>query len=594
MSISSGRLKRGVVLPEPGLPDGRAVVARGKGLAAGATLGASAFLAAFGVASEADYKRRRIAEGALMLHAQIGYRELAKSRRAWGEIHDAIDRLGGRVDRYGICLDWSMGYPGDRRRDMPRGTGLILDDPADFARRTGEAPVAPHFGDFVIGMPAALENTVAALAAGATAIGNLGQYFTFRLPGWSDDVGTTEATVEALALLAAQPVEILIHSNLDDGFASLFHDLACSFGAVLLERHIVETLIGGRISHCYGHTFSEPLTRLAFQRALATTASAPGTMIYGNTTPYQGSGSDNYAVLGSYLMVDAIGQRLKPSGHALNPVPVTEAERIPDIDEIIDAHRFAHRLVERSEGLVPLFDAGEADRTAARIVAGGERFRDRVLAGLEEGGFDIADPFMLLLALRRIGARRLEAAFGPGAPLEGHASRRQPIVPAPTIAALEIAAEKLVARGDPALRRLIADAKLVACIAATDVHEYGKLLVQDAMERLGVRVIDLGVHAEPEALAAAARDSAADLVAISTYNGVALDYVRRLRRAFDGLKAAPAVLIGGRLNQVPADSNSSLPVAVESDLRAEGAVPCAAAADLIAELATIARRRAAG
>jgi len=54
------------------------------------------------------------------------------------------------------------------------------------------------------------------------------------------------------------------------------------------------------------------------------------------------------------------------------------------------------------------------------------------------------------------------------------------------------------------------------------------------------------------------------------------------------------VLIGGRLNQVPADSNSSLPVAVESDLRAEGAVPCAAAADLIAELATIARRRVAG
>jgi methylmalonyl-CoA mutase cobalamin-binding subunit len=274
-------------------------------------------------------------------------------------------------------------------------------------------------------------------------------------------------------------------------------------------------------------------------------------------------------------------------------VPVTEAERIPDIDKIIDAHRFAIRLVERSEGLVPLIDVGEADRTAARIVAGGERFRDAVLAGLGEGGFDVDDPFMLLLALRRIGARRLEAAFGPGAPLATTPSRRQPIVPAPTIAALEIAAEKLVASGDPALRRVIADARLVACIGATDVHEYGKLLVQEALARLGVSVIDLGVHAEPEALAAAARDSAADLVAISTYNGVALDYVRRLRRAFEGLTPAPAVLIGGRLNQVPADSNSSLPVAVESDLRAEGAVPCAATADLIAELATIARRRAA-
>src|SRR5581483_10734979 len=98
------------------------------------------------------------------------------------------------------------------RRDRPKGTGLILEEPADFARLTAAAPVAPHFGDFVIGMPAALENTMAALAAGATAIGNLGQYFTFRLPGWTDDIGTTAATVEALGLIAAQPAEILVHS----------------------------------------------------------------------------------------------------------------------------------------------------------------------------------------------------------------------------------------------------------------------------------------------------------------------------------------------------------------------------------------------
>ena len=33
------------------------------------------------------------------------------------------------------------------------------------------------------------------LAAGSTSIGNLGQYFTFRLPGFADDVAATEATV---------------------------------------------------------------------------------------------------------------------------------------------------------------------------------------------------------------------------------------------------------------------------------------------------------------------------------------------------------------------------------------------------------------
>ena len=82
----------------------------------------------------------------------------------------------------------------------------------------------PHFGDFMIGLPAAVENTRAALAAGVTAIGNLGQYFTFRLPYWDDDRATTEATIVALGLIAAQPAGARPF-NLDDGFAGLFADV---------------------------------------------------------------------------------------------------------------------------------------------------------------------------------------------------------------------------------------------------------------------------------------------------------------------------------------------------------------------------------
>ena len=38
---------------------------------------------------------------------------------------------------------------------------MILGGPEDFAALTGAAPVAPHFGDFVLGFPAAIENTCA-------------------------------------------------------------------------------------------------------------------------------------------------------------------------------------------------------------------------------------------------------------------------------------------------------------------------------------------------------------------------------------------------------------------------------------------------
>ena len=124
--------------------------------------------------------------------------------------------------------------------------------------------MAPHFGDFVIGTPAAFENTIAALLSGSTSIGNLGQYFAFRQPHWDDEIFTTAESLKAIALTAAQPVPIIVHSSLDDGFASMFTDLACSLGAILLEQYIVDDLLGGHSSYSYGNTYARPDLRLAF------------------------------------------------------------------------------------------------------------------------------------------------------------------------------------------------------------------------------------------------------------------------------------------------------------------------------------------
>lgn len=586
-------LTRAAILPEAELPRVADLIAAGRGLATTHGVGPSPFLTAAGVASEIAYKEKRAAAGAVMFHAQIGYRELEKSRRAYAEVHERLAAAGYGLDRYGICLDWSMGYPPGERRARPRGTGLILDKPEDFARLTACAPVAPHFGDFVLGMPAAVDNTVAALAAGATTIGNLGQFFTFRLPHWDDDVTTTAETVKALALCAAQPVDILIHSNLDDGFAAVFHDLACSLGAVLIERTIVEDLIGGRIGHCYGHTFSDPLARLAFQRALGSAARAPGTMVYGNTTAYVAREVENFAALASYLLVDILGQRTRPSGHAVNPVPVTEALRIPEIDEVVDAHLFAHRLAEKSLHLQPLLDADAADAMAGRLIAGGERFRERVLSGLAEAGIDTRDAFELLLSLRRIGARRLEELFGPGTEDRTRPRGRRPIVEATTFTELAANAASYLAALAPATRAAIAKAGLTACIATTDVHEYGKLLVEAVLAGLGVALIDAGASIDADDLAETARAGGADLIALSTYNGIALDYLKRLNAELGARGMNLPVFIGGKLNQIPDDSNTSLPVDVSTELAAAGAIACAGIEDMLARLAVLAARDAA-
>ncbi len=584
-------LDRKSIFPEPDLPRVADLLAEGQRLARSATVGRSSFLSAHGVSSESEYKRRQAAEGTLMFHAQFGYRSLAKSRRAYAEIYERLAQAGYRVDRYGICLDWSMGYPAGQRADMPRGTGMILRGPEDFSSLTQCAPVAPHFGDFVIGTPASVENTVAALGAGATSIGNLGQYFTFRLPRWHDDVGTTAETVKALALCAAQPVEILVHSNLDDGFSALFCDLACGIGAVLLERYIVNELVGGCVSHCYGHTFSEPLTRLAFQIALARVMDTPGSMVYGNTTIYCGSEVEDYANLASYLLVDILAQRRKPTGHGLNPVPVTEALRIPEIDEIVDAHLFANRLALRAGGFDDLLDWEAAEEIADRLVEGGQRFKDRVLGGLAGAGVDVRNPFELLLALRRVGARRLEELFGPGQSQEEMPRHRLPVVRATTIAALEAQGDGVVSCLNHSDRNSIREASFTACVTSTDVHEYGKILVETVLEQLGVEVIDAGISADPDWVASRAAEAGADFVAVSTYNGVALHYLQSLREEMAQVGLDVPVFVGGKLNQIPDHSSSSLPVDVTAELGDLGAIVCVRIEDMVEELAAIAGKQ---
>ncbi|MBT4889969.1 MAG: hypothetical protein HON65_10485 [Rhodospirillales bacterium] len=538
------------------------------------------FLTHYDVDSEITFKKRCMSKQEIMVHAQIGYRNFEKTRQAYAEIHDSITTKGGRVDRYGICLDWSMGYPASQRKGRPKGTGLILKDVEQYQHLTSAAPVAPHFGDFVLGMPAALENTVAALSAGSTAIGNIGQYFTFRLPDWNDDLASTQATVSALALCANQPVDILIHSNLDDGFAALFSDLSCALGAVLLEQYIVTDLMGCQIGHCFGHTFSDPVTRWAFQRALARIQKSPGTMIYGNTTSYGADIASNYAALASYLNIDIAALRYEHTGHAINPVPVTEALRIPDVNEIIDASLFANELIRRSEPVTTFINPDITDPVIDSLIDGAYTFFKNVMSAFENRGIDTNNAIEMLLGLKRVGARRLEILYGPGEPDDSIPNKRHPVVQTPVIQELDSAARSILDNLG-AIAETISNAKLSICVATTDVHEYGKLVMESVLRGLNVTILDGGVSTDPDKLADFAVKSGAHAIALSTYNGVALSFTTKLTSHLKEQNASISVYIGGKLNQIPEDSNSSLPVDVSKEIENNGVTPCTTIEEMI-------------
>ncbi|MEM8646815.1 MAG: cobalamin-dependent protein [Pseudomonadota bacterium] len=580
-------LSRSELFPETRLPETAALIEQGRTHAKTWKVEPGAFLKETGVACESDFKRQMAVQGRIMQHAQMGFRDQEKSRRTWAEVYETSAKHGVTVDRYGITLDWSMGQTRAKRKEAQKGTGLILDDVEDFVALTRQAPVAPHFGDFVLGFPAALESTQAALAAGSTSIGNLGQYFTFRLPGDDDDLSATEATVVALALIAAQDVEVLVHSNLDDGYAAVFTDLASCLGAVLLERHIVEDLLGASISHCYGHHFTDPARRLAFHLALAQVTDTPGTMIYGNTVAYKGTPAQNFASLASYLTADILGQKHRATGHAINPVPVTENQRIPDIDEIIDAQLFASRMVEHAEEYEGLINLDEAKDLANQIVQGAHQFKDNVLAGLAEAGVDTQDAVELLLTLRRLEGKRLEELFGAGQKDQTALRGRAPVVQSSLVEELQDMAEHHLAEVAPAERELLKDTQHTVLAATTDVHEHGKLLLEYALNELGVTVLDGGVSTDADKLAAKAAESGADCIAVSTFNGVALTYVQQLKAELARLELSTPILIGGRLNQIPDGSNTSLPVDVSDELIDEGVTVCRALEDVVPALLSL-------
>ncbi|MFO1170431.1 MAG: hypothetical protein U1E49_05610 [Hyphomicrobiaceae bacterium] len=566
------------------LPTGAELLEKGRALAKTWKVEPGPFLKHRNVASEAEFKRQRAAERAITQHAQIGFRDHARSCEAYREIYERCLAKDVTVDRYGITLDWSMGYTKATRTTDLQGTGLMLEGPEDFVKLTHSAPVAPHFGDFIMGFPAAVENTQAALAAGSTSMGNLGQLYTFRLPGDPDGIAAVEASVIALGLVAAQPVEVLVHSNLDDGFAGLFTDMSSTMGMVFLEKYIVEELIGAHLSYCYGHHFSDPLRRHAFLKALGRVSKSPGTMVYGNTTSYRGNDAQNYASLASYLTVDIFGQRICPTGHAINPVPVTENSRIPDIDEIVDAQLFAGRLAERSLGLETMIDPEESDRIADLIIEGGKRFKENALKGLAEDGVDTTDPFRMFLAIKRLGAKKVEERFGAGA-IEPEMPRgRRPVVAGSLMEEIHHMSVKHMAKVTPASKTKLAQAGVRVLTATTDVHEHAKLLIDNMFKDLGVTVVDGGVSVDPIDIAKQLKSVEVDAIALTTYNGVALSYYQSLKQTLADHGFNIPVLIGGRLNQVPQGSNTSLPVDVTKELAAAGAVVCLEVEDAVPAL----------
>ncbi len=550
------------------LPDFNQIVSEGRAIAENLTIGHSLFCQKMGVRSEQAYKTDRMQDGALMYHAHIGLGSWEETVLALHHLYNHAESENFIIDRAGLCLDRRMSLPLNAREGGPAETGPMLSQ-SNWPDVGKVVPIQPHMGDFMIGFPASTINTVHALNAGVTTIGNLSQYFAHQAPMWNDPIATAVETTKAIAILGKKRSDgVMLHSYLEDGFGALFFDCVTIAGWALLEKYIVETLLGTKLAHCIGGLTSDPIKRVGWVFALNRIhdEECVGSMIYGDTISFTQNFSHNWGVVGEYLLWDILAQLECPTGHAVHPLPITEAVRIPSMEEIAEIHTFGRQVEQTARRLHPHIEFTAAYQFADEVVEGGRVVFTNALAGLQEAGVDIQNPLQLLFVLKQLGPTAFEAQFGMGEWDESLQRRRAKI---PTdIFTQSLSAIKTFAPQfrDAKMQTAVKHQRLL--LASTDVHEHAIFVLHELLGQAGATVINIGAEQSALAVAKYAEQHEVDAILISTHNGMAIDYAKQLTSALNQRGVNAPILMGGVLNQKV--ENVALPIDATPQLQALG------------------------
>lgn len=548
------------------LPDMKEILSDVDQIAQHTTIGQTLFFKEHGVKTETEYKRKAIAQGHISKHSHIGWNSWDETAKNIEYIYRTLQKKGSYITRFGFIFDWVMGVPEEYRDKMQAGTGLILKTPEQWKALGQVVPIQPHLSDHMIGAPNALENTRLGLEAGVTSIGNVSHYFTYEYPGVDLEYERTVNSLKAFALMGKFEGTI-VHSNLDDGFGNQFHDLANLTGWAMMERHLVEDLLGASMTFSFGNLFSDPIGRIIFTLAMEAInkKGTLGTMIFGNTIDYSMNFSRNYGALSSFSLADAICQRHKPTGHAVASVPVSEAARIPTADEIIDGTQCVDMMIEKSKCFEPFLNWEKIDAETEILVACGRIFFERMMNGLYDLNVDITHPGEMFAALKYIGPEQLETHFGVGASDKTAMRGRVPVRPTDIVKTIEQKRKNVFSKLNNIEHRL--EGKRVI-VGSTDIHDYGKEIVKNILLQAGATVFDLGTYVTPQEIMDTVIETESKAVLISTYNGIALSYAKEVVEGFQKQGLDAQLILGGLINENQDGGN--LAVDVTDAVRALG------------------------
>ncbi len=552
------------------LPDGTEVVAEGKAMGEKIEMGLSLYCEEKDVISERGWREIAREEGIACTCMNVGLNTWADTKVALENIHeDALSRGVRPPDRFNLLAERRMGLPKDKRRDAPQETGPCLWTEQDWWEMTHTVPIQPEAADNMIGGPGSIDNAVDALQVGITTIGVVSQY-TWRWPYWDDETTQLCNVLKAGGILASKKDRgVVFDSYLEDGYPGVFHDYASYIGWAMLERYVVEELIGSAYASSWGGLTQNPIIKSAVTLALDATNPnrVPISFLQGDTIGNTPDFDVNMAVLVNDLMYVKMTDMRYKLGCAPLAVPVTETERIPNWKEVAQVQAISRKCDEYVPMLDPYVAWDKIETMRDQLVAGGTTFFRKALETMEQMAIDTRDPARVLIMMKRLGAETCEELFGAGERDDSYIRGRRPVLETDLV-------RQTMEKRKVLLDQLMTRGTVEGCkgrkvlVASTDVHEFAKFLLTSTLDAAGTKVIDCGINRDPEDIVKVARETAADAIVITTHNGVARSFGSKLMNEMRGAEINAQVFMGGVLNEDI--EGSDIPIDVRGDLHKMG------------------------
>ena len=561
------------------LPDGKELVQEGVQIGNTFEAGKGAFRRYRQVNSDNQFKLKQIENGFINYRVELGLSTVQEQVEALKHLWDLGRKKGVEVNLVLSICSLLSGLPPELRSKAPKPTSFVFESLEDFIKIAEAAPTAMYVGDHMLCSPYSVSNTINCIKAGACTIGVVSQY-VWDYPYFHDDVAQTMEVVKALGIMASKRKDgFVVGSYTGDGMPGQLLDNVSVAGYTLFEKYVVERLCGAAYSTSFGGLHGNVPVKMAIWLALHDVLSedhpshVPVTNMEGNTIDVTEDLETNYAIAIAEAIPYIILERKYRTGTSFTPKPITEAIRVPTLDEIIDiiaVCRVAERKALEYEK-ADMLDESYINKLRITIATNGKKFYDNMIEGLLEMGIDITDPLQMLLATRRLGGKRVEELFHPG---EKDPSRPRGIVPY-VATDLEIRARNELEQNIEIIRaEKLGDAikgkKIV--IGSADTHEYGLFVLGGVLRAFGAQVVDRGVDLDPEQVLDAAFEEDTPYIAISTHNGQCLHWGRRILEVAKKRNQNVKVAMGGTLNaMLPGNTE---PVDVSDRLSELGIIPC--------------------